>query len=524
MREGEEVGVGRGAGSSFADTTEQCGRAAAVVQLKRISKNFGPVAALRNVDFCCRRGEVHALVGENGAGKSTLVKVLVGALTADSGDCAVNSRQIVFRHPADAQRAGIAIVHQELNLLPDRTVAENIFMGREKTRNGVLDHSGMRSAAQAVLKRLNLAIDPDGRLGDLSVAGQQMVEIAKAIAFDAQVLVLDEPTATLAADDSQTLFDLVRALRANGLAVVYISHRMSEIFDLCDRVTVLKDGASVLSCPTAEISPEDLVKAMIGRDLEKYYPPFGRVPDDAPVVLRVANGANSALHDINLQLRKSEIVGVFGLKGSGRSELAYALWGAPGFASGEIETDGKPSRDLHAPRSAMTAGVGFVPESRKDEGLALSLSIADNAMLPRRTLDGAMRPTTRSDSNAVLAVFEAVGLNPADGEGAVSNLSGGNQQKVVLSKWLLTGAEILVLAEPTRGVDVSAKAAIYALLRQLADSGKSIILLSSELPEIIGMSDRIYVMRGGTITKEFARNADEAAILMEAGGPVSAEA
>lgn len=497
--------------------------AKSIVELNGISKRYGPVSALENVNFFCRAGEVHALVGENGAGKSTLVKVLVGAVTADTGTCTVNAQRVVFRHPADAQAMGISIVHQELNLLPDRTVAENIFMGREPTRNGMLDHRAMRGNAQSVLERLNLTIDPDLRLGDLSVAGQQMVEIAKAIAFDAQVLVLDEPTATLAADDGQTLFDLVRTLRARGLGIIYISHRISEIFNLCDYVTVLKDGASVLSMPTSDISPEDLVRAMIGRDLEKYYPPHGQIRDDAPVVLRVSNGANNVLHDINIHLRKGEIVGVFGLKGSGRSELAYALWGSPGFTNGEVEINGNPTLDLHAPRSAMAAAVGFVPESRKDEGLALSQSIGDNAMLPRRTLDGALHRTTSAESEAVLSIFEAVGLNPADRYAEVSSLSGGNQQKVVLSKWLLTGADLLVLAEPTRGVDVSAKAAIYSLLRELADSGKSIILLSSELPEIIGMSDRIYVMRGNTITKEFARDADEAAILMKAGGHIDAK-
>ncbi|MDF1775460.1 MAG: sugar ABC transporter ATP-binding protein [Rhizobiaceae bacterium] len=510
-------------GLNGSDNPAECNAGGTIVQLNKISKRYGPVMALENVDFSCRKGEVHALVGENGAGKSTLVKVLVGAVMADAGECTVNSRKVVFRHPADAQKMGIAIVHQELNLLPDRTVAENIFMGRELTRNGMLDRRGMSNKSKAVLERLNLTIDPDTSLRDLSVAGQQMVEIAKAIAFDAQVLVLDEPTATLAADDSQTLFDLVRTLRERGLAIVYISHRMSEIFDLCDHVTVLKDGASVLSKATSEISPEQLVKAMIGRDLEKYYPPYGQVSDDAPVVLRVANGANNVLHGINMHLRKGEIAGVFGLKGSGRSELAYALWGSPGFTSGTVETVGKLALDLCTPRSAMADAVGFVPESRKDEGLALSLSIADNAMLPRRTLDGAMRHTSDANSQDVLSVFKSVGLDPADRNGEVANLSGGNQQKVVLSKWLLTGAEILVLAEPTRGVDVSAKAAIYTLLRQLADKGKSIILLSSELPEIVGMSDRIYVMRGGTITKEFARGADEAAILMEAGGSTSAK-
>lgn len=494
-----------------------------IVELNGISKSYGPVTALKDVDFFCRAGEVHALVGENGAGKSTLVKVLVGAVTADTGTCTVNGQRVVFRHPADAQEMGIAIVHQELNLLADRTVAENIFMGREPTRNGILDHRAMRDKAQSVLERLNLKIDPDMRLGELPVAGQQMVEIAKAIAFDAQVLVLDEPTATLAADDSQTLFDLVRTLRASGLGIIYISHRMSEIFNLCDHVTVLKDGASVLSMTTSDISPEDLVRAMIGRDLEKYYPSHGQIRDDAPVVLRVSNGANNVLHDINIHLQKGEIVGVFGLKGSGRSELAYALWGSPGFTSGEVEIDGNLTLDLHAPRSAMAAAVGFVPESRKDEGLALSQSIADNAMLPRRTLDGALHRTTSAENEAVLSVFEGVGLNPADRNAEVSSLSGGNQQKVVLSKWLLTEADLLVLAEPTRGIDVSAKAAIYSLLRELADSGKSIILLSSELPEIIGMSDRIYVMRGNTITKEFARDADEASILMQAGGRFDAD-
>lgn len=492
-------------------------QSAATVSLHGIEKRYGPVTALDDVDFECWPGEVHALVGENGAGKSTLVKILVGAVIADKGTCLLRGERVRFSHPSDAMAHGIAIVHQELNLLPDRTVAENIFVGREPTRFGIIDSTKMRQATIDVLARLNLGFDPDTKVSELSVAGQQMVEIAKAVAFDAQVLVLDEPTATLAADDTDILFELIANLKKRGIAIIYISHRMSEIFQLCDRVTVLKDGRGVLSTRTDEITAEDMVRAMIGRDLEKYYPPHGKLDEDTPVVLSLDGVGNERLHDVNLTLRQGEIVGVFGLKGSGRSELAYALWGIDKLTSGKVSKHGRPI-DLRSPATGMASGIGFVPENRKEEGLAIGQSIIDNAMLPRRVLDGASKSATAAVGGNVVAMFQSVGLNPSDRNADVASLSGGNQQKVVLSKWLLTQAEVLVLAEPTRGVDVSAKATIYQLLRDLADQGKAILVLSSELPEIIGLSDRTYVMRDGTICGEFGHDADEAQILVEAGG------
>lgn len=488
-----------------------------ILSLRNITKNYGAIRALKGVSVDFFRGRVHGLVGENGAGKSTLMNVLTGAVLPDGGECLLDGRRIVMNHPRAAQEHGIAIVHQELNLFPHRTVTENIFAGRERVKGGRLQVDAMRCRVAEILHLLDLDLDPDERVADLSIASQQMIEIARSVAFDASVLVFDEPTATLADDDCQILFNLIRRLRADGLAIVYISHRMAEIFDLCDEVTVIKDGEKALSAPIAEVSPERLVSAMIGRRLDEYYPKRPGPSRDSDIVLKVTGGGGDGLSNINLEVRGGEITGIFGLKGSGRSELAYAIWGSPGFQSGTVTIDGTPL-DLDNPANAMRAGIGFVPENRKSEGLALEQAIGDNLLLASRVMAGWFSKPGRIRADVIDAILERVAFEPADRGAPASSLSGGNQQKVVLAKWLLTEARVLVLAEPTRGVDIGARAVIYELLRRLADDGRAVLVLSSELPEVLGICDRILVIRDGTLIAEFSPDASEAEILLEAGG------
>ncbi|WP_104668245.1 sugar ABC transporter ATP-binding protein [Ensifer adhaerens] len=491
------------------------------LSLRNISKRYGAVQALTSVSVDFFRGRVHGLVGENGAGKSTLMKVLTGAVAPDEGDCMMDGRQIVMNHPREAQAHGISIVHQELNLFPHRTIAENIFAGRELVVGGRLQIQAMWTRTAEILRRLEIDLDPDTLVGGLSVASQQMIEIARSVAFDVSVLIFDEPTATLAEDDCRVLFSLIRKLRASGLVIIYISHRMAEIFDLCDEVTVIKDGRKALSTPTADVDPEQLVSAMIGRRLEEYYPPRKGVLGHAKPTLTINGGFGQNLSSINLELRGGEITGVFGLKGSGRSELAYALWGSPGFREGAVKLDGRPLTLTNA-RQAMRAGIGFVPEDRKNEGLALEHAIRKNFLLAKCVLTGWLGVPDPAGARATQAIFDRVAFAPTDLEAPASSLSGGNQQKVVLSKWLLVDAQILILAEPTRGVDIGAKATIYGLLRKLADEGRAILVLSSELPEVLGISDRVLVMRDGTLVAEFPPDAAEADVLLEAGGKLHA--
>ncbi|PSM15844.1 sugar ABC transporter ATP-binding protein [Nitratireductor sp. StC3] len=487
------------------------------LSLRNISKTYGAVQALTSVSVDFFRGCVHGIVGENGAGKSTLMKVLTGAVSPDNGEYILDGQRILINHPREAQAHGISIVHQELNLFPHRTIAENIFAGRELVKGGRLQIDAMWRRTAEVLKQLEIDLDPDAPVGRLSIASQQMIEIARSVAFDASVLIFDEPTATLAEDDCRILFSLIRKLRASGLVIIYISHRMAEIFDLCDEVTVIKDGRKALSVPTADVDPEQLVSAMIGRRLDEYYPARRGPQSPARSVLKIVGGSGQNLSDINLELRGGEVTGVFGLKGSGRSELAYALWGSPGFREGVVTLDGCPLA-LTSAGHAMRAGIGFVPEDRKSEGLALELPLCENLLLAKRVLSGWLGGPDPAGAVATQAVFDRVAFAPADPKAPVSSLSGGNQQKVVLSKWLLVDAQVLILAEPTRGVDVGAKAAIYGLLRKLADEGRAILVLSSELPEVLGISDRVLVMRDGTLIAEFPPDTAESEILLKAGG------
>ncbi len=494
-----------------------------ILEMRGITKRFPGVVALNGVSFDCLPGEVHALVGENGAGKSTLMKVLVGAYQPDEGEIWFAGKKVTFNHPREAQQHGLSIIYQEFNLLPYRTVAQNIFLGREPVRYGMIDNRAMEERTAELLKRLNAGdmMTPRSTVKDLSVAQQQIVEIAKALSFDSRVLVMDEPTAALSTSEVETLFDIVRGLQANGIGIIYITHRFKEIFDLAQRVTVLKDGQRVDTVAVQDVTSADLVRMMVGRELDHYYPPYARPEDIGPVRLSVRNGSNHLLHDINFDLRAGEIVGIAGLQGSGRTELAQALFGVVPFTSGTVEVNGTITR-IDSPLAAIRRQMGFITEDRKGEGISPNQSVRDNVLLAFR----ALRPIlslVRGGNGArhqppVEELTSKVDVRAVNLDQEVQYLSGGNQQKVVLAKWLATASEILIFDEPTRGIDVSAKAGIHDLIRDLARSGTAVLMISSELPEVIGMSDRILVMREGRIVGELPAGSSEADIMLLATG------
>ncbi|MEV6105192.1 sugar ABC transporter ATP-binding protein [Streptomyces sp. NPDC051940] len=472
------------------------------VSMQDVSKSFLGVKVLHGVDLDLRPGEVHALVGENGAGKSTLMKILAGEYAPDSGTITLDGTPHSFGHPQQAQAAGIGLIHQEFALLPHRTVAENVFLGREPVRRGLVDRRAMERRTAELLAELDeTGIRPRTLVKDLSVARQQTVEIVKALASDVKVLVMDEPTAPLADHEVELLYALVRRLAARGLGILYISHRLREVFDLSARITVLKDGRRVATLDTARTTTDEVVRAMVGRELGSYYPPRARPDEIGAPLLTVRGGGNDRLRGIGLTLRAGEITGVAGLQGSGRTALVRALFGATPFTAGEM-TPLRPG----SPRQAIRGGIALVTEDRKAEGLALRQSVRDNALLVTRAVAG----RTPRDVGGLL---ERVRLRARGQDQEVQYLSGGNQQKVVIAKWLAAGPRVLLFDEPTRGVDVGAKAAIHTLVRELAREGMAVLIVSSELPELIGMSDRILVMAHGTLAGELPAGAGEEDIM-----------
>ncbi|WP_433258779.1 sugar ABC transporter ATP-binding protein [Streptosporangium sp. CA-135522] len=490
--------------------------------MRGIAKSFLGVRVLTGVSLEAAAGEVHAVVGENGAGKSTLMKILAGVHAPDEGVIEIDGSPVSFAHPVDAQRAGVAIIYQEFNLLPERGVAENVFLGREPVRRGLVDRAAMEADTAQLLAELGeTSFGPRDLVRHLSVAQQQVVEIAKALSQDARIIVMDEPTAALAGHEVELLYRLVARLRERGIAVLYISHRLREVFDLAARVTVLKDGALVTSVDTTRVTPDELVRLMVGRDLGAYFPPRdgSREGGAGEVRLSVRGGGNAVLDGIDLDLRAGEILGVAGLQGSGRTELAKALFGAEPFTRGEMS----PLRPGSV-RQAVAAGIGLVTEDRKAEGLALRQSVRDNALLVSRSVrrgGHGGRDGGRRGHGDVRELLEAVRLQPPHPDQEVRYLSGGNQQKVVLAKWMTVAPRVMVLDEPTRGVDVGAKAAIYDLMRGLAKDGMAIMMISSELPELIGMSDRVVVMRDGRIAGELPAGPSEETVMRLAAGEVS---
>lgn len=487
-----------------------------IVELKDISKAFGGVQALDGVTFRCKTGEVHTLIGQNGAGKSTLVKILAGVYPPDNGKIIFDGRHVTFPSPHEAQSMGISIIYQEFNLIPNLSVAANVFLGREPHhRFGILKSSELNRQAEKVLRRLGVDIDPRIRVSDLSVAQQQMVEIAKALSLNARVLIMDEPSATLGTRELENLFEVISALKKQNVAVIYISHRLEEIFKIADRVTVLRDGKLVNTCLLEEVDRSTLVRMMIGSStFNEQFPP--RIKKEAgEEVLRIEKlSAPPLLHDINLNVRAGEIVGLAGLIGSGRTELAQVIFGVRTYKTGSIYYKGKKV-DYIVPRSAIERGMGLLPEDRKEEGLIMQLSVLKNCALASMRQRQRLGFITKKDErDAVASVVERLQVKTPGLGHEVERLSGGNQQKVVISKWLLCNPDFIIFDEPTRGIDVQAKVEIWKLMRELASRGASVLMISSELPEIIGMSDRILVMHKGRIAGELmAEEATEEEIL-----------
>ena len=493
--------------------------AAPVLALRGIRKEYPGVVALDGVDLELRAGEVHILLGENGAGKSTLMKVISGAVRRDGGEILLDGAPVEITGPRHAQQLGLGIIYQEFNLIPDLTAGENILLGREPAlAPGVIDQRSLMTSAQAILDGLGVAIDARSTVRRLSVAAQQMVEVAKALSLKARVLIMDEPTSALTDAEIKELFTAIRRLKDRGVAIVYISHRMDELFAIGDCVTVLRDGRHVGTRRIAETSMPELVRLMVGRDLSEHFPKqAARVGEEA---LRVEGlSRKGVLHDVSFRLHRGEVVGVAGLMGSGRTELARAIFGADPLDAGRIFLRGQEQR-IASPRAAIDAGIGFLTEDRKTQGLVLVLSIQENICLPCAdafSRNGVMQ-VGRERAAATKHISELRIKTPSARQ-RVGYLSGGNQQKVVLGKWLCTEADILIFDEPTRGIDVGAKVEIYQLMNQLAARGAAILMISSELPEVLGMSDRILVMNQGRLAGEFlAAEATEEKLLAAAIG------
>lgn len=487
------------------DAVNAAGTGKPVLAACGVTKRFGPVEALGGVDLELRRGEVHAIVGENGAGKSTLTALLGGVLTPDDGHLDLEGREVLFASPVAALEAGVGIVYQELSLLPEMTVADNVTLGMQPRRGWLIDRAAQRRMVQALLERVGgESVPVDALTGDLPVARQQLVEIAKVLARDPSVVVFDEPTAMLPADDSARLLDVIRLLAASGVAVAYISHRLDEVMAVSDTVTVLRDGQLIWTRPRTELSLEDIIRAMVGRPVEEAFPERTRAPGKIPV-LEVKNAAlpGTGPEGLSFTCHQGEVLGVAGLVGSGRSRLARWLMGLEGDHAGEVILAGAPFRP-RSPRHAIRNGLMYVPEDRKRLGLILQFGIDLNVGLP--SLDRLSRfglVNRRAKTALAGRAVRELGIRSKNVALPAANLSGGNQQKTVLAKWLMKDPKVLLLDEPLRGIDVNAKFEIHKILRDLADNGLAILLISSELPELLEISDRLLVMRDGRIAATF---------------------
>ncbi len=492
---------------AFADQGSQ--EPTPVVRMRQIVKSFGPVEVLKSVDMDIIAGEVHALAGENGAGKSTLMKVLQGVHPITSGKIEVDGNIVDIRNTTDAERAGIGMVFQEFSLIPSMTVAQNIYLGRERLGvGGLIDDRAAEREARAIFEGLGVSINPKAHVEDLGTAYWQLVEIAKALAKDAKVLVMDEPTASLAKHEVENLFRLIERLKSQGIAIVYISHRMDEIRRVADRITVLRDGRVVLTSPVAELTAAEIIEAIIGRRLasELVYRDRG-VDVDAPVILHASGiGSASVLDSVSLAVKAGEIVGLAGLMGSGRTEFARVVAGMDKPTSGTLSIDGKPMRFSGAV-AAQQAGVALIPEDRREQGLVLDHSVSDNLTLP--VLDRVKNGVFLSMAKVRELTEQLVGrfaVKVADPYAPVSLLSGGNQQKVVVAKWINTAPRVLVMDEPTAGVDIGTKTEILDIVRDFASEGNAVLFISSELPELLAVADRIVVLRDGRSFRELRRD------------------
>jgi ribose transport system ATP-binding protein len=472
-----------------------------ILRLEGIVKRFPGVVALDGIRLDLRTGEVHAVCGENGAGKSTLMKIVSGQYSPDEGTILYKGQPVRFASTAEAQAAGIAIIHQELNLVPHLSVAENLFLAREPKRGPFVDTRKLNADAIRCLNRIGLDVAPTTLVGTLSIAQQQMVEIAKALSFDAQVLIMDEPTSSLTESETVQLFRIIQELRTNGVAILYISHRLDEMAQIVDRVTILRDGRHISTDDYAALTVNDIVARMVGRSLDDAFPERQSVPTDE-VLLNVRDVRREGVFGpVSFELRKGEILGFAGLMGAGRTEVARGIFGADRLDGGSIELHGR-AVTIHSPREAIQHGIAYLSEDRKQEGLALGMSVAANITLANVAAISSRTGFLRFDEEAEVAgrYVQELAIRTPSIDQIVRNLSGGNQQKVVIGKWLYRGSKILFFDEPTRGIDVGAKFAIYGLMDRLAADGVGVVLISSELPELLGMTDRIAVFHEGQIT------------------------
>ena len=469
------------------------------IEMRGINKAFGGNAVLKDAGFVLDHGEIHALMGENGAGKSTLMKILTGVYTRDAGTVIVDGQEVHYKNLQEAEKAGIVFIHQELNVMFDLTVEENMFMGKEiKNAFGVCNKKAMRAEVRNVLERLGVEIDPGRRMNELSIGQQQMIEIAKALMLDAKVIIMDEPTTALTTKETEVLFQVVRGLKEKGVSIVYISHRMEEIFELCDRITVLRDGSYIGTAKVSDLTMNDVVKMMIGREIGERYP--SRNTEIGDIIFEVRNlSCGNVFQDVNFQVRAGEVLGVSGLMGAGRTEIMQAIFGNMPNVSGTILLNGKEIKNK-TPEQAKKNGIGFITEDRKVQGLLLEDSILKNisiANLDKISKNGILQK--KAEDDLIRRGIEELHIKCFGPEHACINLSGGNQQKVVFAKWMYTEPKVLILDEPTKGVDIGAKKEIYNIINDLAAKGVAIIMVSSELPEILGMSDRIMVVREGEV-------------------------
>ena len=472
-----------------------------LLEVSGVRKAFPGVIALDDVSFRLKRGHVHALMGENGAGKSTLMKIIAGIYAPDSGSFRLKGQEISLKSPLDALRYGIAMIHQELNLMQFMTVAENVWIRREPmTRLGFVDHREMRRRTQALFDRLDISLDPEAEVRDLSVANRQMVEIAKAVSYDSDVLIMDEPTSAITEREVEHLFRIIRGLKAQGKGIVYITHKMNELFEIADEVSVFRDGKFVGERAATDVTRDDIIRMMVGREITQMFPKLPAKIGDVALSVRGLSLAGK-FSGVSFDLRKGEILGLAGLVGSGRSNVAETIFGVTPATSGEIRVDGLPVT-MRSPGDAMDAGIGFLTEDRKESGCFLALDVMANMQMAllRRSHVRAGFVDERGVERLCLAQKDVLRVRTPDLQEPIVNLSGGNQQKVLIARWLMTEPRILILDEPTRGIDVGAKAEIHRLVSELAGKGVAVLMISSELPEVLGMSDRVLVMHEGRQT------------------------
>ncbi|MDO4343555.1 MAG: sugar ABC transporter ATP-binding protein [Eubacteriales bacterium] len=474
-----------------------------ILELKHITKKFPGVVALDDVSLDIKKGEVHTLVGENGAGKSTLIKIITGAHKPTSGEFWFEGKQVENNSPSYAKQLGIGVIYQELNLMPQLTVAENIFYGKELKKGIFLDKKEMNRRCEEIICDLGVKIDPQMKVSRLSIAEQQIVEIVKALSEDIKILIMDEPSAPLTNSEIDKMFEIVKKLKQKGVGILYISHRLEEVFEIGDRATVLRDGKYIVTLPVEELDKQSMIRYMVGRELGQDYP--GPSSEPGECILKVENLTNHRIKNCSFELRKGEILGIAGLVGAGRTELVRAIFGADPVTKGTVTKNGRKLQ-IKSPRDGISNGIGLITEDRKNQGLLLNKPIDYNTTYA--SMDKVCRAGVidfKKEKEMAEKYMKAMDIKAYDKSQKAGTLSGGNQQKVVLAKWLATDSDILIFDEPTRGIDVGAKAEIYLLMRELVESGKSIIMISSEMPELLGMSDRILVMHEGQIKGTLSR-------------------